>query len=333
MSLFCPSSPPAAPDYVGAAKEQGQANLASAQASSKLNNPNVISPYGTQKVTYGDPTAFDQPGWDAAIADYKDRYGTWQNSGQLDESGKVIPGTGGNAPVMPDRSTFAGGDKNIPTMTQTFSPEQQALYDKSVKTKGLIGDLGIQGATALQGVIGKGVDYSGMPATPGNYDTTRKSVIDAMMGRANQDYTKQSDQMNSDLIASGIRPGTKAYDNAQQMIERSRNDARNQAEISGGNAASQAYGVDSARRQSAITEMLAQRQVPLNEITALMSGSQVSNPFQMAGYNAGSNVAPAPTYGAANAAGQYGTDVYNAQVGQGNATVGAAGTIAAGYFI
>jgi hypothetical protein len=51
----------------------------------------------------------------------------------------------------------------------------------------------------------------------------------------------------------------------------------------------------------------------LNEITALMSGSQVSNPFQMPGYAQNAQVAPAPTYAAANAAGQYGTDVFNQQ--------------------
>jgi hypothetical protein len=209
-------------------------------------------------------------------------------------------------------------DTSRPTLTQTFSPEQQALFDKSNQTKGLLGDLGIQGATALQGVIGKQLDLSGAPGVPGSYDTTRQSVIDAMMGRANEDYAQQTDQANSDLIAAGIRPGTKAYADRMQAIERSRNDARNQAEISGGNAASQAFSMDSQRRQQGISEILAQRQTPLNEINALMSGSQVSNPFAIPGASQNANMAPAPVFGAAQAQNAYDMNVYNQQAASAN---------------
>jgi hypothetical protein len=155
---------------------------------------------------------------------------------------------------------------------------------------------------------------------PGSYDTTRQSVIDAMMGRANEDYSQQTDQANSDLIAAGIRPGTKAYADRMQAIERSRNDARNQAEISGGNAASQAFNMDSQRRQQAISEILAQRQTPLNEINALMSGSQVSNPFAMPNASQNANIAPAPIFGATQAQGQADMNIYNAQAGAANST-------------
>ena len=94
-----PTSSPA-PDYSGAAKEQGAANLEAAKASGRINNPNVISPYGTQQVTW---------------------------------------------------------DGDTPTLTQTFSPSQQALFDQSNATKLQLSQLSGQGATALQGVVGKGV--------------------------------------------------------------------------------------------------------------------------------------------------------------------------------
>jgi len=41
-------SPPPAPDYRGAAQEQGVANIESARATAKLSNPNMYTPYGTQ---------------------------------------------------------------------------------------------------------------------------------------------------------------------------------------------------------------------------------------------------------------------------------------------
>ena len=45
-------SPPPAPDYVGAANAQGQANLTAGQQTASLNNPNVTTPYGIQTVNY-----------------------------------------------------------------------------------------------------------------------------------------------------------------------------------------------------------------------------------------------------------------------------------------
>jgi hypothetical protein len=319
---MCAPSPPPAPDYAAAATAQGAANKDAAIASAKLNNPNVINPYGTQTVSYNDSPTFDAAGYNDALAKYTTALSAYNSgTGTGHQFGSFFGGDKGPAPVAPDRNAFTtAGDGLTPTITQKFSPEQQALFDKSNQTKGLLGDLGIQGATALQGVIGKQLDLSGAPAMPGSYDQTRQSVIDAMMGRANEDYSQQTDQANSDLIAAGIRPGTKAYADRMQQIERSRNDARNQAEISGGNAASQAFSMDSQRRQQGISEILAQRQTPLNEINALMSGSQVSNPFAMPNASQNANMAPAPVFGAAQAQGQADMNMYNAQAGAANST-------------
>ena len=207
---------------------------------------------------------------------------------------------------------WAAGPDGRQTLTQSFSPEQQRLYDQQNQNRGLMGDLGSQALTGAQGVVGQPLDFSGMPAAPGSYEGTRGKVIEAMMSRANEDYGKQTDQANSDLIAAGIRPGTKAYGDRMQMIERSRNDARMSAESGAGAEVSRAYGMDDATRRSAISEALTRRQVPLNEATALMSGSQVSNPFAMPGVAQNSQVAPAPLFGATTAQGQYQSDLYNA---------------------
>lgn len=213
-----------------------------------------------------------------------------------------------------------GGDPDVGTMTQTFSPEQQALYDKSVQTKGLLGDLGITGATALQGVVGKDLDLSGAPAAPTSSGQTREDVINAMMSRVNTDTTNQRDQRNSDLIAAGIRPGTAAYGTAMDQIDRQYNDARQQAITAGGAEASRDFGMDTQARKDSIAEILAQRQTPLNEINALTSGSQVNNPFASnLGYQAGANAAPAPVMQGAQAAGAAGQQAYAQDAGSYNA--------------
>ena len=110
------------------------------------------------------------------------------------------------------------------------------------------------------------------------------------------------------------------------LINRQQNDAQQQAIINAGNQTQQAYGMDMQSRQQGLAEELAKRQIPLNEITALMSGSQVSNPFQIPSYAQSANVQAAPIYNAAMQAGQYGTDVYNAnQARQSSQTAGLVG--------
>ena len=250
---------PKTPDYAAAAREQGIANFEAARATGRMNNPNVISPYGTQ-------------------------------------------------------TTVWNGDQ--PTVTQEFSPDQQRLYDTNQITQENLGRLGNTGSAALGDVIGKNLDMSSITAQPGNYDDTRQKVIDAMMGRYDIGGKQAEEQKNSDLVAAGIRPGTEAYDREMQRLDMARNDYRNTAETSAASQVQQGFSQDSALRQQQMAEMLAQRQTPLNEITALMSGSQVSNPFaQAAAYNGGATAAPTPIMQGAQAQGQADMAAYNARTG------------------
>lgn len=59
---FGKPDPPAAPDYTGAAIAQGQNNVDTARLQGQLNNPNVITPYGSRSVTFNG----DQP----TVAEY-----------------------------------------------------------------------------------------------------------------------------------------------------------------------------------------------------------------------------------------------------------------------
>lgn len=272
---MCSSSPPPPPPPLQqAAIQQGSENIGAAVASSNLNNPNVINPYGTQTYTEGAPAERDI------------------NTGAL-----ITP---------PGR----------PTMTQTFTPEQQALLDQRLTTQLGLSQLAQRGTGAAQNVLGTAVDYSGQPAAPGSAQATRDKVVNAMMGRVNEDYARSRDQANSDLIAAGIRPGSKAYDDRMALMERGLTDARQQAILAGGQEASRDFAMDTERRRSAIGEYLSQRQVPLNEIAALMSGSQVQNPFAMPSYAQNAQVQPAPLYAAQQGLADYQTDVYNAQQAQ-----------------
>lgn len=311
-------SPPPAPDYAAAAAQQGQANIDAAKTQGKINNPNVINPYGTQTVTWGQGT--DQAAYDRALQQYQSGLESFYQAGGkrqtgVDEQGQPIY-ENLTKPIAPNLGDYVLGDPSQPTITQKFSPEQQALYDQSVKTQKLLGGLGEQGATALQGVVGKPVDYSGLPAQPGSAETTRDKAIQAYMSRVNEDTGIRRDNLNSDLVAAGIRPGSKAYDDQMRLVDRAYNDAQNQAFLVSGQEMTRDFQTDTQRRKDAIAEYLSQRQTPLNEVAALLSGSQVQNPFAVPGYAQNANVAPAPTFAAANALANYNTDVYNAEAMQ-----------------
>ena len=91
--------------------------------------------------------------------------------------------------------------------------------------------------------------------------------------------------------------GSAAYDNAMRQFQQGQNDQDNQLLLSG--------------RSQALQQLTAERNQPINEITALMSGSQVSSPVTGQANVPQTNVA--------------GTDVagmimnnYNQQVGQAN---------------
>src|SRR5918997_5306733 len=101
-----------------------------------------------------------------------------------------------------------------------------------------------------------------------------------------------------------------------QLLQRGLNDANTQAAVNSGALTTQAYQMDQDRRKQAITEQLAKRQIPLNEITALMSGSQVSNPFSTPGFAQNAQVGAAPVFAANQMEGQWGRDNANAEAAQ-----------------
>lgn len=212
-----------------------------------------------------------------------------------------------------------------PTVIQTLNGPQQAILNQQNQNRLQAGQVANRGLDSLGHIVGTGVNFQGAPPAPGSATDTRTKVINAMMSRVDEDTARQRDELNSNLVAAGIRPGSKAYDDRMALLDRGYNDARNQAFLASGQEASRDFGMDSERRRQAISELLSQRQVPLNEITALMSGSQVSNPFSMPSYAQNAQVAPAPVFGATQALGDYNADLYNVRAAQ-------AGNLQSGLF-
>jgi hypothetical protein len=130
-------------------------------------------------------------------------------------------------------------------------------------------------------------------------------------------------QLYNQMQAQNFGQGTTAQNTANQAVGQNYTQSYNS--VAQNNAAQQQqFAQNQARaafenqsRQQALAEAIQQRQMPLNEITALMSGSQITNP-QFQSYQ-GQTVAPAPIAQTTQNAYQGALNNYNQQVGSQNA--------------
>lgn len=198
----------------------------------------------------------------------------------------------------------------VPTVTQTYNPTQQKIFETNQQGQLGLSQVGADAVGRIGGILGQDVNFN---RDIGTQERGRQEVIDAMMSRVNQDLGRRQEGIESTLTARGIPRGSEAWNREMDQLERSRTDALQQAIVG-----SDARAMD--ERRQAITELMAQRQTPLNEISALRTGSQVS-PLQFQGFS-GQNVQAAPIMQGAMAQGQAGMNAYNADVAGQNAMMG-----------
>ena len=215
-----------------------------------------------------------------------------------------------NSPLGQRRVTWTidpATGNSVPTITDQYSPQQQRIYDINQQGQEGLATVGRDAVNRVGGILGQDVNFD---RDLGTQAQGRQEVIDAMMGRYDTDLGRRQEGIESDLIARGIPRGSEAWNREMEMLQRGRNDALQQATL-----AADARSMD--ERRQAITELMAQRQTPLNEISALRSGSQVA-PLTFQPYS-GATVQPAPIMAGAMAQGQAGINAYNQEVANNNA--------------
>jgi hypothetical protein len=256
-----PSAPPA-PNYQQSANQQGAANVEAAQKTAILNNPNIISPYGRQTVTYSSAPIVDQQGYDRAMQN-------WRNTqGQTDEYGNDISGP------APDISQFTRTGDLQPTVTQTLTPESQAALEAQQRITQKLSGLGENAIGTAQKILGTpfqytgpgietsagpelplnygpamgmygmagginpsqygnlktSADLSGVAAMPVNAGTTGQQAI---MNRLQPQIAQRSAALTQQLANQGITPGSEAWNNAMREQQQQENDLISQAALQG----------------------------------------------------------------------------------------------------
>lgn len=151
-----------------------------------------------------------------------------------------------------------GASYFIPQYTETvsLSPEQQAIKAELDASKLNLGKL----ANNLSGQLGTRLTRN---FTIDNESTERRLME---LGRKRLDpvLAEQKAALDQRLANQGIRIGSKAYETATRQNSEAANDAYNQLLLSG--------------RSQAVQEQLTEDNQRINQIGALMSGGQVSQP-------------------------------------------------------
>ncbi|URQ76165.1 MAG: tail fiber domain-containing protein [Candidatus Ochrobactrum gambitense] len=191
-------------------------------------------------------------------------------------------------------TTFTDSQGNIvsvPKFTQStqYTPEQQAIFDASQKAQTNLANIASEQSAKIQQYLNEPFEFNNQDAETWAYDLASPRIL--------AQQQQNQDALRTQLINSGIRPGTTAWTNEMQRLTNANTDQMNQLALTG--------------RQQAFSEALATRNQPINEITALMSGSQVSNPAQMSGATPQTGVAGVDYTGLVNQ--KYQSELQNSQ--------------------
>ena len=196
----------------------------------------------------------------------------------------------------------------------TFDQQQRAAYTDWLMKGGQAG-----GASGTQPYTGPGGYWDIQPGTTGrmvatertganalqpwtamsnnDYEESRRRVEEAILSRLEPQFQRDREAVENRLSNQGIGLGSDLYSKGVDELTRSMTDARMQAVLAGGQEQSRMVGLEQSRagfnnnlRLQQFQEALAKRNQPLNEIAALLSGSQINMPQFM-----GANIGPIPT--------------------------------------
>jgi hypothetical protein len=200
--------------------------------------------------------------------------------------------------------TMSGEDKYGNPMwsaTQKFNPEQQRLLDIQNELSYGVGQLGTKGLEYVGQQLQNPFDVSQLPSLGINPGET---YSDAMIRRLAPQMEQSRGKLEQQLANQGIGIGSEAYDRAMRNFDQKQNDLLLGAQTQGLQSGLQA-------RQQQFGELAYRRNEPLNVLSALRTGSQVTAPSYV-------NSSQQATTAGADLLGAAGMQ-YNAQMGDFNA--------------
>lgn len=269
------ASPPPPPDYAGAAEATAESSRIATNQQMYFNRPEVQTPFGSESWSYSPVTD---------------------------------PVTGEKYTTAQQTTTLA------PDAQEALSSQLRIQSARSGFAEDMIGR--VEGGYTEDPNFDQFGEYTGA-ATDAN------QIREDAFGRMQSLYAPQREQdrsrLETQLSNQGIQRGTSAWDNAMRSM--GDNEMRQDLQMMQGSMG-EAQGMQSMDqsaanyannlRQMQIAEMLQQRQTPLNELNALLTGQQVSAP-QMPGFQAAGRSETTDYSGAMKNQTDYEMDIFNAE--------------------
>lgn len=146
----------------------------------------------------------------------------------------------------------------IPQFTQTtqYTPEQQAIFDQTQAAQTNLAGLADDQSAAMRNYLNTPFTFDNQDAADWSYDLASSRIL------PQQQQAQQA--LEAQLTNQGIRPGSAAWNSEMQRLTNANSDQLNQLALNG--------------RSQAFNEALTERNQPINELSALLSSSQIANP-------------------------------------------------------
>ena len=341
-----PPSPPPAPDYVGAAQQTAQGNLAAAQAATAANRVSQYTPYGNLVYQQTGVDSQGNPTWraDTSLAPAQQQMLDIQNA-----TGVGLGNTINSALGRVQQTMGQGFNPNLPSIQ----------YGVEGANLGQVG----QGQQAKTDIAGTGME---------GWD----KATGLLMSRLNPQIQQSESRLQAQLANQGIVPGTEAYNRAMTQQGQKTNDLLTQAQLAGSNVQNTMFGqnlqagqfgnqaigqnfnqylsaqqqnnaamqqmyanrmananLGNQAQQQAYTQAMTNYNLPLNTLSSLRSGAQVQNP-SFVNVPQQATTGGADVLGATSALGNYNLGNSNAQLaaqsGMTSGLLGLGGMLGAG---
>jgi hypothetical protein len=154
------------------------------------------------------------------------------------------------------------------TANVQLSPDQQRLLEQQNQTSLGLGELQQQGLGYVENMLSKPFDTSGLPQTGIN---AGEQMSESIMRRLQPNIQMEQQQFDAQMANQGIPLGSEAYENAKRMFDQRQNDKLTSAIIQG-------TQTGLAANQQGFNQLGYIRNEPINTLSAIRSGSQVTNP-------------------------------------------------------
>lgn len=237
-------APPPAPDPVKVAAAQTASNVETARLNANLNRLDETDPMGSVRYT---DLGGDHWRKDTALSPIGQRQFDLQN--QVDEgtnrlalqgvgqAGKVLSTPFGFGSAVNERPAGLKGTNDVQRSLGNVGTVQQDIGDAG-QVQRTIADSGpIQGMFGDAGKLQRAVG-------PNDFSADRQRVEGAILSRMEPAFARDRAGMEQRLADQGIPAGSEAYKRQMDELDRQKNDARQQAILSGGQEQSRLFGMD-----------------------------------------------------------------------------------------